>query len=244
MLSLEDIGRYVSYSAKRVLFIVGMIVILSSILMLGSSHKGDNSILLELADASIISSFVMSFGIYLIVIAAVCVFAAYVTNIQTIKLLTLMMVLNVAISVGLLVSSSYKFNNVESKLDASQAKYDWSHNQNSPDDIKMTTKAWDDVQTSMRCCGIRSSEDWKIHRPPGHKDESILPISCCYNKPEPNQPYCDESTISNFAEGCAIGMEFRLKVMNLSLFFFACFSFVISILLGLVLYYNSEFEHN
>lgn len=54
------------------------------------------------------------------------------------------------------------------------------------------TKAWNEVQTEFKCCGINNYTDW--HGNPKYSNNTDLPNSCCANPP------CNDG--NHFGPGC------------------------------------------
>jgi len=62
------------------------------------------------------------------------------------------------------------------------------------DNTTESHKFWDDIQTSLHCCGINSPNDW----PSYNITVNTLPQSCCPT----NQTTCDKSDKTHYTIGC------------------------------------------
>uniref|UniRef100_A0A6G1S5U3 Uroplakin-1b n=1 Tax=Aceria tosichella TaxID=561515 RepID=A0A6G1S5U3_9ACAR len=244
---ISMIGKFMSEFARLILFLASIVVLLCSMVVLAMSYKSYKDFAyIELAGTSSILMIVVCFSIYLIVLSASGIFAAFFSTRSIIKLLALMMALNVAISLVVLAGSSYKYGSLNTDLEITlkkyMEKYDWEHTNTTDPAVKKATKAWDEIQTGMVCCGIHSPDEWAAFRPADHKKEKILPKSCCFHPK--SDKFCNpESDETVWTNGCVANMEFFLKLIGIMLISLVCFCFAISILAFLVLCCNPEYQY-
>lgn len=83
--------------------------------------------------------------------------------------------------------------------------YDWKQDGKADKRSLDATELWDNLQTSLNCCGINSAYDWDIYRP-RDIDNKYFPPSCCVKEYiDSESRLCSSSTDGLIKKGCFEG---------------------------------------
>ena len=137
-------------------------------------------------------------GIYVACLALYCVYALCSSSESGIKLFALLSVANVvaclfALNFVALQRADFE-QSLEQRLERDMQLYDWRHSNGTQKAVRVATDAWDRVQSSQFCCGIRSARDWHKFEP--LLEHRVYPTSCC----DGPGPFCAQDNV--YPSGC------------------------------------------
>jgi hypothetical protein len=225
---LQTLGTFISEFARLILFLASLSLVLGGFVILSLSQAIQSEVITGVVPSwNLTLDICKWFGIYLIVLSLIGAAAAFFSSMSYIRLLAITMGLNSAIGFILFVIlASHGLTKVdqdiEMKLETYQKLYDWDHANKTTEQVAIATKTWDGLQTGLGCCGYQSADDWKPFRPDGHKNEDILPLSCCVDPSKDNYCHADKSEFWDGGCGTSISVVIRVVLIPMILVIFYC----------------------
>jgi len=210
---MANLLKYLLFGSNFVIFVIGCVV-----LGLGIYALVDGASLVSLVDQSgvggdvNITAFTSAAYIFIVVAVFVviltffgCCGAIKESKCMLGTYFTLILVMFVVMIAGAVLGYSTSMDKLEGALEKTMPQYkdDIGNAQN--DSQKAITEAWNEVQTSLRCCGTTLNatyNSWTVHDPSVYptNEDFVVPQTCCAQSDKVDD--CRKAPLTFNVTGC------------------------------------------
>lgn len=188
MNQMEGCGRFVKYAV----FIVNFIILLGGLLICGVGiwTLVDRAYVEKLLDTNLYVSsaaILVAMGAFIAIVSFMgCCGALKEVKCLLVTFFIILLLIFIVLLVGAILGFVMKDQVKEYLVKGMKTTIERYGN----DEFKPITKAWDDVQMELKCCGIQSFTNWTINT---KFSAGWVPDSCCKDRP----PICGKTPLES-----------------------------------------------